>query len=282
MHELSIADAIVRIASRHAAGRPVHKVHVKVGYLRQVVPSSLQFSFELLTDGTALDGAELVIEEVPARGRCRSCGTETEMSAFPLQCSSCGGLDLELRAGAVAPALLLPQPVHEPRREAAGAQDVVAQAQRRVVGVGVAHLEHQARDVDGVLLVRRLDGLLAGQIAFAVLGRNASNEPRRLIGASIGVALPPDHAQHGYLSEYHSFGETEQEAGDYAGKLAVDMLASALGFQPNPDLSYPERAVQYRRAGILADSFHVTQVATGSRAGDWTTTVVAAMMLLGD
>jgi hydrogenase nickel incorporation protein HypA/HybF len=99
MHELSIAQAIVAIASRHAASRQVHRVEVKVGYLRQVVPSALEFSFQLVTSGTALDGAELLIEEVPARGRCRSCAIETEMSAFPLQCSACGGLDLELLAG---------------------------------------------------------------------------------------------------------------------------------------------------------------------------------------
>ncbi len=59
MHELSIADAIVRIALRHAAGRPVSAVEVSVGHLRQVVPSSLRFSFELLTHDTPLQGARL-------------------------------------------------------------------------------------------------------------------------------------------------------------------------------------------------------------------------------
>jgi hydrogenase nickel incorporation protein HypA/HybF len=99
MHELSIAQAVVEIASRHAAGRTVHRVEVRVGHLRQVVPSALEFAFQLLSDGTVLDGAELVIEEVPARGICRRCETETTMSRFPLQCSSCGGLDLEIVAG---------------------------------------------------------------------------------------------------------------------------------------------------------------------------------------
>jgi hydrogenase nickel incorporation protein HypA/HybF len=99
MHELSIAEAIVDVAVRHARGRQVYRVEVKVGHLRQVVPSALQFAFELLADGTVLGGAELAIEEVPARGRCRTCGAETTMTQFPLQCSSCGGLDLELLAG---------------------------------------------------------------------------------------------------------------------------------------------------------------------------------------
>ncbi len=99
MHELAIAEAVVDVALRHARARAVHRVELKVGHLRQVVPSSLQFAFELLSSGTSLDGAELVIEEVPARGRCRACATETTMTEFPLQCSRCGGLDLELLAG---------------------------------------------------------------------------------------------------------------------------------------------------------------------------------------
>jgi hydrogenase nickel incorporation protein HypA/HybF len=99
MHELSIAQAVVDIALRHAEGRPVRRVELRVGHLRQVVPSALQFAFELVSNGTSLDGAELVIDEVPASGICRGCGTTTTMRQFPLRCSRCGDLDLELVAG---------------------------------------------------------------------------------------------------------------------------------------------------------------------------------------
>ena|SRR5437763_10929288 len=99
MHELSIAEAVVAVASRHAAGRRVHRIELKVGYLRQVVPSALEFAFELVADGTSLQGAELVIDQVPARGRCRACSAETMFSDFPLLCERCGGVDLELIAG---------------------------------------------------------------------------------------------------------------------------------------------------------------------------------------
>jgi hydrogenase nickel incorporation protein HypA/HybF len=99
MHELSLAESIVRIATAHAAGRPVAKVELKVGHLRQVVPSALAFAFELVAQGTPLEGAELAMEEVPAAGRCRRCGTESELPGFPLRCSACGGLDLELLRG---------------------------------------------------------------------------------------------------------------------------------------------------------------------------------------
>jgi hydrogenase nickel incorporation protein HypA/HybF len=99
MHELSIAQGVVAIASRHAGGRKVHRVELRVGHLRQVVPSALEFAFELITADTPLEGAKLVIEDVPARGRCRRCGTETTMRDFPLRCSHCGELDVELVAG---------------------------------------------------------------------------------------------------------------------------------------------------------------------------------------
>jgi hydrogenase nickel incorporation protein HypA/HybF len=99
VHELSIADRIVSIAAAHAAGRRVWKVEVKVGHLRQVVPSALEFAFELVAQGTPVEGAELEIETVPAAGICRDCGAESSLSAFPLSCSRCGGLDLEVTSG---------------------------------------------------------------------------------------------------------------------------------------------------------------------------------------
>lgn len=99
MHELSIAESIIEIANRHAAGRRVNKVWLKVGHLRQVVPSALAFSFELVAEGTPVEGAELQMEEVPATGLCRDCGAESRLESFPLQCKSCGGFDLELLSG---------------------------------------------------------------------------------------------------------------------------------------------------------------------------------------
>jgi hydrogenase nickel incorporation protein HypA/HybF len=99
LHELSIAESVVQIADRHAAGRRVTKVHLKVGHLRQVVPSALAFSFELVAEGTPVEGAELEMEDVPATGLCHDCGAESRLKSFPLQCGMCGGFDLELLKG---------------------------------------------------------------------------------------------------------------------------------------------------------------------------------------
>jgi hydrogenase nickel incorporation protein HypA/HybF len=99
MHELSIAEAIVAIVDRHAEGRRVSRVEVSVGHLRQVVPTALSFAFELVAQGTAAEGATLVLEEIPAAGRCRACGVESRLDGFPLTCRACGGFDLEVTAG---------------------------------------------------------------------------------------------------------------------------------------------------------------------------------------
>jgi hydrogenase nickel incorporation protein HypA/HybF len=99
MHELSIAEAIVAIAEEHARGRPVAKVEVKIGHLRQVVPSALSFAFELVVEGTILEGAELEIEEVPARIACRRCTTKGHVTEFPFACTSCGSVDVAVESG---------------------------------------------------------------------------------------------------------------------------------------------------------------------------------------
>jgi hydrogenase nickel incorporation protein HypA/HybF len=99
MHELSIAESIVRIAEAHADGRRVTTVEVRVGALRQVVPSALRFAFELVARGTVAEGATLDLEEVPAGLSCRSCGGASETDWFPFACRSCGSVDVDVVSG---------------------------------------------------------------------------------------------------------------------------------------------------------------------------------------
>jgi hydrogenase nickel incorporation protein HypA/HybF len=99
MHELSIANAVVSIAGNHARGRRVTSVRVQIGHLRQVVPDALQFSFQLLTDGTSLEGAQLEIDHVAARVTCHTCGETSDVHDFPLTCASCSAMNVEVVAG---------------------------------------------------------------------------------------------------------------------------------------------------------------------------------------
>ena len=90
MHELSIARAIVDAAVRHADRRRVTAVTVRVGHLRQVVPDSLAFSFDLVARETPCEGARLELIVIPARLRCASCLREWDPQDALFRCV-CGG-----------------------------------------------------------------------------------------------------------------------------------------------------------------------------------------------
>ena len=91
MHELSISSAGVDTAFRHAAGRRVTSVHVRIGTLRQVVPDSLAFYFEIVARETVCEGAALEQEIVAARLRCEDCATEWAVDAPAFRCPDCAG-----------------------------------------------------------------------------------------------------------------------------------------------------------------------------------------------
>lgn len=102
MHELSIAQAIVQVAdseARKANAQRVTRVVVKVGALSGVVADSLAFCFPMACDGTLVQGAELSLEPVAARGWCHACGLEYPMGELLDVCPACGGFASEIRAG---------------------------------------------------------------------------------------------------------------------------------------------------------------------------------------
>lgn len=122
--------------------------------------------------------------------------------------------------------------------------------------------------------------LSPGEIVFVVMSRNETNEPGRVVNASIGVAIPADSSTYGYLSEHHGYGQSAQQSGDYAEDLAASMLATTLGIEFDPDKDYDERREQYRMSGKIVNSRSVTQVARGDERSLWTTVVAAAVLLL--
>jgi len=99
MHELSIASAIVDTARRHAGGRPVSVVSVRLGGLRQVVPEPLRFYFDVVARDTECDAARLRLTEIAARLRCEGCGEEWEPSWPSFRCPSCASADVRVLAG---------------------------------------------------------------------------------------------------------------------------------------------------------------------------------------
>src|SRR3989344_6671931 len=131
-------------------------------------------------------------------------------------------------------------------------------------------------------IINREDGLKllnAGQITFCVMARSETDEPNRLISSAIGVAVPKDNSNYGYLPEHHAFGETAKKTGEYAEDLAATMLATTLGIEFNSDTAWEEREQVYKASGQIFKTTNVVQSCEGHKDGLWTTTLAAAVLL---
>jgi hydrogenase nickel incorporation protein HypA/HybF len=99
VHELSLSSAIVNTVVKHAAGRRVTVVDLRVGRLRQVVPDTLEFYFEFVARGTVCEGARLEHELIEARLRCNGCGHEWAIEIPAFRCPQCAGSDVAVVSG---------------------------------------------------------------------------------------------------------------------------------------------------------------------------------------
>jgi len=121
--------------------------------------------------------------------------------------------------------------------------------------------------------------LKAGQITFCVMARLETNEPNRLISAAIGLALPRNLEEHGYLSEHHAYGDTAKKAGEYAEDLAATMLATTLGLEFDAETAWDEREKVYKASGKILKTTYFVQSAEGNKDGLWTTVISATVFL---
>jgi len=102
LHELGITQSLVEIAENTARSNGAEKVlsvSVSVGELAGVVPEAMEFAFDVVTRGTLLEGARLLIRRVPGRGRCCACGAESAMGRYTFTCPACGEPTLERLQG---------------------------------------------------------------------------------------------------------------------------------------------------------------------------------------
>jgi arginine decarboxylase len=137
----------------------------------------------------------------------------------------------------------------------------------------------------GCKIISKEEGLKLlrpGEIVFAVYDRESNNEPNRLVAASVGVAIPADSSMHGYLSEHHAFGETDEKAGEYAEDLAASMLATTLGIEFDPEMDWDEREQIFKMSGKIVRTANITQSAVGNKDGLWTTVFAAAVFINDD
>ncbi|HEY2651643.1 MAG TPA: hydrogenase maturation nickel metallochaperone HypA [Solirubrobacteraceae bacterium] len=99
MHELSLSSAIVNTVVKHARGRRVVVVNLRVGKLRQVIPDTLEFYFEFVARGTVCEGARLEQELIEAVLRCDECGQEWRIEIPAFRCPACEGSDVRVASG---------------------------------------------------------------------------------------------------------------------------------------------------------------------------------------
>lgn len=120
--------------------------------------------------------------------------------------------------------------------------------------------------------------LTPGEICYCVLARSDTDEHGRLVGSSVGLAVPKDANNWGYLSEVHGYGMNQQEASDLAEDLAAGMLGTTLGFEVDPNQAWSEKEQVYKASGLIIRTSNITQTARGQK-DLWTTTVAIAVFL---
>jgi arginine decarboxylase len=131
-------------------------------------------------------------------------------------------------------------------------------------------------------IITREEGLQIlqpGEIVHAVIAEMATDEAGRRIATSIGVARPADSVRYGYLSEHHTFGQTEEEASSYAEDLAATMLATTLGIPFDAEKDYNARKEQYQMGGQIVETTSRTIAAVAASGGVWTTAISAAILI---
>ncbi|MHA1341010.1 MAG: pyruvoyl-dependent arginine decarboxylase [Promethearchaeota archaeon] len=119
-----------------------------------------------------------------------------------------------------------------------------------------------------------------GSIIFCVLSRNCSNEKNRTISASIGIAKPKDSNSYGYLSEYHSFGNDENETGAVAEEIAACMLASTLGIQYDEMSDFNAKKEIFLKSNKIIETKNITATAIVKEDKVYTTVISCAVFLM--
>jgi arginine decarboxylase len=130
-----------------------------------------------------------------------------------------------------------------------------------------------------VSLNQGIQQLSPGQIVHVVMARIATNEPSRLVGSGVALAMPSRGEQYGYISEHHGYGMTEERLSDFVEDMAATMLANTLGIEFDPGTDYDERREIYKMSGKIVRTRSCVQTAEGDKDGLWKTVVAAVVFV---
>ena len=102
MHEMSIAQSLIEIIKEEMTKNDAAKLksaRLQIGQMSAIVPDALDFCFSVITEGTALEGAELIMDRVPLRGVYRKCAFEFDIINYAFLCPACGSSDIDALSG---------------------------------------------------------------------------------------------------------------------------------------------------------------------------------------
>ncbi len=83
----------------HYSVKKVTLVKLKVGRLTNAEPEALQMAFSAFAQGTLCEGAELKVEMIPVKGKCRSCQEEFQIENLAFACPVCEHLGIDIIQG---------------------------------------------------------------------------------------------------------------------------------------------------------------------------------------
>jgi hydrogenase nickel incorporation protein HypA/HybF len=102
LHELSVAQSLLDIALRHAKQADATRItdlHLLIGDLASIVDDSLQFHWDMISQGTLAEGAQLHFQRIPTELRCDECGHTYQPGRGELVCPSCAGVRVRVVRG---------------------------------------------------------------------------------------------------------------------------------------------------------------------------------------
>tara|TARA_Y100000588_G_scaffold67599_1_gene68534 strand:- start:557 stop:1150 length:594 start_codon:yes stop_codon:yes gene_type:complete len=119
-----------------------------------------------------------------------------------------------------------------------------------------------------------------GQVVPVVLARSESNKPNTLVSSGVGIAIPKNRNDYGYLSEHHTTGMNENQMEDYVEDLAAEMLATTYGLEFDPDASWDEKRELWNIDDRIVETKSIVEISDTDSSGKWTTVVCAAVLII--
>lgn len=119
-----------------------------------------------------------------------------------------------------------------------------------------------------------------GQVVPVVLARSESNKPETLVSSGVGIAIPRNRNDYGYLSEHHTIGMNENQMEDYVEDLAAEMLATTYGLEFNPDASWDEKRELWNIDDRIVETKSIVETSNTDSSGKWKTVVCAAVLII--